>query len=226
MALIKCKECGKEISKKAKSCPHCGAQTPKPTSAVTWLVLILIIGAVFSSIMDDTPAPPANKAAPPAKAAKPTPTPKPAWRHWGDTDEMTGKTQQFVMSPKAPPLKKMEFPYHDVTAFMGAGCQDGKEWAYFGFSTAPNLNDDETKKGYSLITTRIKWDDRIETVKLTQEWGDKFISFQNDAAAISNAMQHNKVLLELNWHGSGNVHFEIPLHGSTAAIKGMRTACK
>lgn len=24
MALIKCKECGKEISAQAKSCPHCG----------------------------------------------------------------------------------------------------------------------------------------------------------------------------------------------------------
>lgn len=25
MALIKCKECGKEVSDKAKSCPNCGA---------------------------------------------------------------------------------------------------------------------------------------------------------------------------------------------------------
>ena len=27
MALIKCQECGKEISDKATSCPHCGAVT-------------------------------------------------------------------------------------------------------------------------------------------------------------------------------------------------------
>ena len=29
MALIKCKECGKEISSKATSCPHCGYKNPK-----------------------------------------------------------------------------------------------------------------------------------------------------------------------------------------------------
>ena len=27
MALIKCKECGNEISSSAKTCPHCGVKT-------------------------------------------------------------------------------------------------------------------------------------------------------------------------------------------------------
>ena len=30
MALIKCSECGKEISDQAKACPHCGFPLPKP----------------------------------------------------------------------------------------------------------------------------------------------------------------------------------------------------
>ncbi|MGN0661475.1 MAG: zinc-ribbon domain-containing protein, partial [Oscillospiraceae bacterium] len=42
MALTKCKECGYEISKKAKNCPNCGAPANR-TSCLTWLVLILII---------------------------------------------------------------------------------------------------------------------------------------------------------------------------------------
>ena len=48
MALKKCKDCGHEVSKKASSCPNCGAPLRKPkrkTSTFTWLVLILI-GAV------------------------------------------------------------------------------------------------------------------------------------------------------------------------------------
>lgn len=43
MALIKCKGCGKEISKKAKVCPECGEPAPKKTALVTWLVLIMFI---------------------------------------------------------------------------------------------------------------------------------------------------------------------------------------
>jgi hypothetical protein len=42
MALIKCKECGKEVSSNAKTCPNCGNKMPKKTSIATW-----IIGGVF-----------------------------------------------------------------------------------------------------------------------------------------------------------------------------------
>lgn len=52
MALVKCKECGKEISKKAKKCPHCGAPV-KRTSILTWLVAIIfglwLIGFIASN---------------------------------------------------------------------------------------------------------------------------------------------------------------------------------
>ena len=46
MSLIKCKECGKQISNKAESCPSCGAKLPKKTSIVTW-VLISSIAIYF-----------------------------------------------------------------------------------------------------------------------------------------------------------------------------------
>ena len=42
MSLIKCKECGKEISNKAESCPNCGVKLPKKTSIVTWALLVSI----------------------------------------------------------------------------------------------------------------------------------------------------------------------------------------
>jgi Domain of unknown function (DUF4352) len=43
MALIKCKECGQEVSKKAGSCPKCGAPIKKKTSLITWIVAIIIV---------------------------------------------------------------------------------------------------------------------------------------------------------------------------------------
>jgi hypothetical protein len=49
MALTKCRECGKEISDKAESCPHCGAQARKRTGMFTWVILVLIVGGVISA---------------------------------------------------------------------------------------------------------------------------------------------------------------------------------
>lgn len=45
MALIKCPECGKEISNEAKECPHCGKQLKKPwyKSWVFWVIIAVII---------------------------------------------------------------------------------------------------------------------------------------------------------------------------------------
>lgn len=47
MALIKCKECGNEISNKAKECPSCGAPLPKKTSIVTWTFLFAVIVVIL-----------------------------------------------------------------------------------------------------------------------------------------------------------------------------------
>lgn len=50
MALIKCKECGKDVSTDAKTCPGCGANMPRKTSLFTKLVAGLIGIAVLSAI--------------------------------------------------------------------------------------------------------------------------------------------------------------------------------
>lgn len=55
MALVKCKECGSEVSTQAKACPKCGAKPPKKTSIVTWMVLLFIVAAVFLSGTGDGP---------------------------------------------------------------------------------------------------------------------------------------------------------------------------
>ena len=43
MALINCKECNHQISKKAKTCPNCGVKVKKGMSIVT----LLLLGLVF-----------------------------------------------------------------------------------------------------------------------------------------------------------------------------------
>lgn len=47
MALIKCNECGKEISDGAKICPHCGSQTEKYKKEKAKKVKVITIGAII-----------------------------------------------------------------------------------------------------------------------------------------------------------------------------------
>lgn len=74
MALINCHECGKEISKSADKCPHCGAPPKKGTSIVTiaflgivvFTVLSMALSAIFSG--GDSSKQSANVATPAAPA--------------------------------------------------------------------------------------------------------------------------------------------------------------
>lgn len=120
----------------------------------------------------------------------------------------------------------MGFPYNDVRAWLGVGCDGSNEWAYFGFSESPNITDDQTESSYSVIRTRVRWDHSVENTALIQEWGAKFIGFHDDSAAIANIARANTVLLELNWYGEGRVYFEFSLKGSSAAVQQMRSACR
>lgn len=46
MALAKCKECGNQLSKKAKSCPHCGAVVKKTSGFTKLVALLMALGFV------------------------------------------------------------------------------------------------------------------------------------------------------------------------------------
>lgn len=61
MALVKCKECGAQISADTKTCPQCGAPPPKKTSRFTWLVAGLIVIAVGMSLTRPDPPPKLQK---------------------------------------------------------------------------------------------------------------------------------------------------------------------
>lgn len=83
MALVKCKECGNQVSTKAESCPSCGMKLPKKIGLLGWTFIILIVLPI-SSIMtllligslvgDSSPTAPETK--PSAVVQQPTNTPQ------------------------------------------------------------------------------------------------------------------------------------------------------
>lgn len=70
MALVTCKECGKEISNKADACPHCGAK-PKRTGCFTWIIAgvcaLIVIGVIGNMMNPAAPTPEAAKTPPAQK---------------------------------------------------------------------------------------------------------------------------------------------------------------
>jgi hypothetical protein len=108
MALKNCKECGHQISSKAKTCPNCGAKIRR-TSLFTWLVFAFVLAIVLSSIYsppgtDDQRAS-ATSSEPPARQK----TPKEAAMEqvsldfeWGKTAFETVMEANFVIKNDSP----------------------------------------------------------------------------------------------------------------------------
>lgn len=232
MALMKCKECSKEVSNKASKCPSCGAKTPKKTSPVTWIALAAVIFVVYvTSTSSDKNSSTASSVSPSSTAVSdkpkaPTAPKEPQWSSFDSTDEMSGEGSAYATSPRVSPVQRMGFPYADVQAWVGVGCDKSSQWAYVGFTGAPNLNDTETQDGYNLIKTRVKWGDSLVKETLTQKWGAKVLHFRNKGPAIQKIAGSTSMLLELKWHGQGAAHFDFPLKGSSKAIAEMKATCR
>jgi len=120
----------------------------------------------------------------------------------------------------------MEFPYSDTESWIGIGCDGASEWVYAGFTNAPNLTNNEPQSGgYSRVPARARWNDAVENLTMTQEFGAAFIHFQRDASVIQKMAESSSFLLELSWYGEGSVVFEYSLNGSSSAIDNMRASC-
>lgn len=158
-----------------------------------------------------------------------------SWRYKVSKDEMTGEMSYYVSSPMTLATKTMDFPYTKTKSWIGVGCKDGKQWAYFGFNNSPNLIKSKTEDGYSVSNSRIKIGKELSEVSLTQEWGSKFLQFANSYSGYSNYLSANKfvkkikkansVLIDVNWHGNGNTYFKYSLNGSSKALNRMQKEC-
>lgn len=73
MALTKCKECKKEVSTKAKVCPHCGVKDPGVSAGqvVLGFIVLIVIGWVVVQVLSVD-----EQEAKPAAVAQAAPVPK------------------------------------------------------------------------------------------------------------------------------------------------------
>lgn len=87
MATRKCKDCGNQVSTRAKQCPQCGAPVKRKSGclgAIALLFLVFVVIGIISSSVDQkpkpkpkSPAPQAHSSSAPTTPAVPKATPKP-----------------------------------------------------------------------------------------------------------------------------------------------------
>jgi len=93
MSLVKCKECGNQVSDKAKNCPSCGAKVKRMGLLVKILIGLFAFYLIghFLSRSDSS-----SSQVPSTSSANSSAESKTAWRYTSQKDEMTGKEMQFA----------------------------------------------------------------------------------------------------------------------------------
>lgn len=147
------------------------------------------------------------------------------WKSGNDIDQLDGSITNYIYSRNSLPQNKMERPYHKVYSKIVLTCKNGKESAYFDFSLSPNLSNTTAKDGYNLINSRIKVDDEIFEIMITQNWGGNAL-FIEDRNIINNITSGDSLILELYWYGNGKVIFKYDLNGNREPYLNMQKECQ
>ncbi len=102
MALIKCKDCGNNVSTDAKNCPKCGAKITQPTSKTTWVIGAIVLSMIFIGLSKS----PSNSQPPTPIPAKPQETP-------AETIKLQTERKEFIQKLlNKGVFQKVEIPSH------------------------------------------------------------------------------------------------------------------
>lgn len=113
MALIKCHECGKDVSNEAKECLNCGAKRKKTTSIFTWIIALFVGYVIFRTVLvSQTSSPPSIPAT--ASTTVPAIPSKHTWRYDTTKDKVSSKEGKSAMLESTNSFD-LEFPYQGGT---------------------------------------------------------------------------------------------------------------
>ncbi|MCY1292229.1 hypothetical protein D9M69_355740 [compost metagenome] len=116
MALVKCKECGNQVSTKANSCPACGAKIKKRVGVIGWLFVIFFVlpfaWSIGTQMSKNDPAK-SEGGSGIATAQKPTAAPGEPVKKWIKTELKDAMTDEktVVASTESKNATQFEFPY-------------------------------------------------------------------------------------------------------------------
>lgn len=213
MALIKCKECGAEVSSKAETCPKCGARVAaKPMGCGTLVGIILLGGiiiSVFSSIFTtDTTDPVTSVQTPTTSAAAPEPNlPGSQWTYYQTDDDM-GKGTVYTGHVSSTNSVEFSFPYsgeQHATLFLRTHPRWGKS-LYFKIEKGQLLCN-----SYDGCNVLIRFDDGAAmnfSAIGPEDNGTEVLFIQNYGRFVEKMLKAKRVRIAVNIYQEGAPTFE------------------
>ena len=119
----------------------------------------------------------------------------------------------------------MRYPYNQVTASIGFGCDKADEWVYVAFSEVPNVSNVESEDEVNLFNSQMTFDNQTNEYATTQKFGARFLHFKADQLITTNIIESSSMTFAINWHQEGIVRFDFTLEGSAEAIGNAREKC-
>ncbi|MCK0153882.1 zinc ribbon domain-containing protein [Alcanivorax sp. S6407] len=188
MALIKCKECGKEISKSAKSCPHCGAPADKAKGGFNLAkFMVVLLGAVFIiSLFNDEPT--TNTRTPATTSTTPKPPPK-KWDYYESQNPVDDTiTNSFILSPDSGQNYKGTFD-------LVVRCKSNKTELYVKWHDYLGDDSSSVYEDWKNVIVRVG-----DSKAVTQRWSistDKTATFASSAIPLLKKIANaDKLLLQ------------------------------
>jgi len=224
MALIKCKECGAEVSSKAETCPKCGARVAaKPMGCGTLIGIIFLGGIIISSFSSIFSSGTGNDktstttSSPPTLVLETTTSPEPVvpgsqWSYSQDADAMSKGTtyHAWVLSSNTV---NFDFPY------------SGEQHARLNLRVDPRHGKDvifSIEKGqilchsYEDCTVLVRFDDGKAsnyTAVGAADNSTETIFIRNYGRFVENMLKAKKVRISTNIYQEGAPVFEFDVSG-------------
>ena len=138
-------------------------------------------------------------------------------KHSISKDEFKGTTSHYIMTDSVEPNRPLSFPYQDTRSNLVVGCKENNYyWAYVYFNSV-NLTDGNIGDGYYSYTLEVKAGESFHKVMATQDFGDKFISFDmlsSDKETITKLMRlYNEIWIQFNHFQDGNRFYKYNTKG-------------
>lgn len=139
-----------------------------------------------------------------------------AWSSVQLSNEWGEASAQGAQSAAVPPLKRMSFPYGDVTGRVVVDCRS----VWLRFSTQPNLTGGDIRDGYHVHSLSARIDGNDMQLTVNQNWGSEDLSIRTSGLQ-GRLVNGARFEVLLPWYGEGNVQFSWDLLGSAHAIAAM-----
>ena len=94
----------------------------------------------------------------------------------------------------------MQYPYNQILASIGFGCDKSDEWMYVAFSEAPNIANVESDEELNIFSANISFDNQPHEYAMTQKFGARFLHFMDDDWVSAKITESSSMTFAVNWY--------------------------